>query len=203
MLHTSGRDINHRMGDINQSRSGSFDSACSDSSEPPKRVSRLLLLWPLAGIIALVAVVITYRPLDDTLIWWLAAVPFVISFTLTNIVWNKANAGGDVRSFFPLTTWLAWACLFVPAVLFLNGVLDHSPVEQHRQVVTRTILSHGSKGGIHYYLELTSWRPNHSREKVGVSQRNYLDYKVGDPIIVETRKGALGIPLLLSVHWPK
>jgi hypothetical protein len=190
------------MDEIDQPRIGGFDSASSEPSEPPRSVSRLLLLWPLAGFLAFVAVMIAYRPLDDTLIWWVGGVPCVISYTLTNIAWRKFKGGDDVRSFFPVTTWLGFGCLLVPASLFLNGALDHSAVEQHRQVVTRTILTHGGKGGIYYDLELTSWRPHHSREKIGVSERKYLDFKVGDAAIVETRKGALGIPLLVSIRWP-
>jgi hypothetical protein len=87
-------------------------------------------------------------------------------------------------------------------VLVVNGALDYSPVEQHRETVTRTILEHGRNGSIDYYLELTTWRPQHSHEKISVSERRYLDSKPGDPVIVETRKGALGIPLLVSVHQP-
>jgi hypothetical protein len=188
------------MDEIDQSRIGGFDSASSGSSEPTRTVSRLLLLWPLAGMIALVAVIITYRPLDEMLMWWLSGVPCVISYTLTNIAWRKAKAGGDVRSFFPLTSWLAVGCLFVPAVLFLNGALDHSPVEQHRQVVTRTIVAYGRSTS--YYLEFTSWRANRTHEKVMVSERWYHEAKRGDPVIVEAHKGALGIPLLASVHKP-
>jgi hypothetical protein len=188
------------MDEIDQCRVCGFDSASSDHSEPPRRVSRLLLLWPLAGFIAVAVAMITYRPLDETLLWCVGAVPCVISYILTNIVWRKANAGDDARSFFPLTTWLAWGCLFIPAILFLNGALDHSPVEQHRQVVTRTILTRGSRGSISYYLELTSWRANRTHEKVMVSKRLYLEAKPGDQVTVETHRGALGIPLLASVH---
>jgi len=184
-----------------QGRVLSADS--SASSQDSVKVHWALFFGPLAGIFALFAVMITYRPLDETLIWWVGGVPCVISYTLTNIAWRKAKGGDDVRSFFPATTWLALGCLLVPTVLFLNGALDHSPVEQHCQVVTRTILTHGRRGSIYYDLELTSWRPHHSHEKVGVSERKYLDFKPGDPVIIETRKGALGIPLLVWVHWPQ
>ncbi len=187
------------MDEIGQSRTGSFDSASLYSSEAPRRVSRLLLLWPLAGIIAFVVAVITYPPLDDTLVWWVGGVPCGISYILTNFVWRKANTGEDVRSFFPLTNLLAFACLFVPLVLFLNGALDQSPLEQHRQIVTRTILTH-HKGSTYYSLELTTWRRNRSHEEVTVSERKYLEARPGDPVTVETRRGALGIPLLVSVH---
>ena len=160
-----------------------------------------MFLGPVAGFIAFFAVVIAYPPIDDTLFWWVAGIPFLISYTLTNIAWRKAKTGKDARSFFPLTTWLAFGCLLVPTALFVNGALDHSPVEQHRQVVTRTILTH-SKGSSYYYLELTSWRENRTYEKVEVSERWYLNAKPGDPVTVETHRGALGIPLLVSVHQP-
>jgi hypothetical protein len=190
------------MKEIDHSPLGRLDSAPPDSNEPPRRVGRLLL-WPLAGVIALSAVMIAYRPLDDTLIWWMGGVPCAISYILTRIAWARAKRRDDVRSFFPLTTWLALGCLLVPAILFLNGALGHSPVERHRQVVTRTILTYGRRGSVYYSLELTSWRPPRSHEKIGVPEWKYLDFKVGDPVIVETRTGALGIPLLVSVHWPE
>src|SRR4051794_32846296 len=103
------------MDEIDQSRIDGLDSRSSDSSEPLPRVSRLLLLWPLAGFIAVVAAMITYRPLDEILLWWVGAVPCGISYTLTNIVWRKAKSGDNVRSFFPTTSgWRSAACLFQP-----------------------------------------------------------------------------------------
>jgi hypothetical protein len=164
-------------------------------------VSRLLLLWPLLGAVALFYEVITYSPLDDTLISWIGGIACVITATLINIAWGRAQTGADAQSFLPRTIWLATGCLLVPVVLQVNGALDHSPAEQHRQVVIRTILTHG-KNGTSYYLELTSWRANRTHEKVMVSERWYLEAKPGDPVIVETHRGALGIPLLASVRKP-
>jgi hypothetical protein len=189
------------MDEVDQSRIGGLDAGSPNPVEPPHKVSRLLLLWPLAGVVALFAEFITYPPLDDALIYFISAIPWMITTVLINIAWRKAQTGADVRSFFPPTIWLAIGCLFVPLVLLVNGALDHSPVEQHRQVVTRTILNHG-RGGSHYYLELTSWRANRTHEKVTVSERWYREAKPGDPVIVETHSGALGIPLLASVHRP-
>jgi hypothetical protein len=190
------------MNEIDQPRFGGLDPASPNSSEPPRKISRLLLLWPFAGVLALVTTVVNYQPLDDTLCWVAGGIPCLAIFYLINVSWRKAQRGNDIPSFFPRTIWLATACLLVPAVLFANGALDQSPVEQHRQVVTRTILEHGRHGSIYYYLELTSWRAGRTHEKVMVSEGRYLGTKVGDPMIVETHKGALGIPLLVSVHSP-
>lgn len=159
-------------------------------------------MWPLAGVVALLYEFITYPPLDDTLIFWIGGIPWMIAVVLINIAWRKAQTGADVRLFFPRTIWLAIGCLFVPVVLQVNGALDRSPLERHRQVVTHTILTHGRRGSIHYYLELTSWRANRTHEKVTVSERWYLEAKPGDPVTVETHRGALGIPLLVSAHEP-
>jgi hypothetical protein len=190
------------MDEFGQSRFGGLNPASPDSSEPPRKVSRLLLLWPLAGFVGLVTAIVTYRPLDDTLCWIAGGIPCVAIFYLINVSWRKAQRGNDIPSFFPRTIWLATACLLVPMVLFANGALDHSPVAQHRQVVTRTILEHGRHGNIYYYLELTSWRAGRTHEKVMVSEGLYLGTSVGDSMIVETHKGALGIPLVVSVHSP-
>jgi hypothetical protein len=187
------------MDDIDASQVGTLGLEAPGSIDPPRRVSRLLLLWPLAGVIALFAATITYRPLDNTLIWWIEGIPCLVVYTLINIAWRKAKSGENAR-FLPRSIWLAIGSLFVPTVLFLNGALDYSPAEQHRQVITRTIVTH-HRGEAFYYLELTSWR-GRSHEKLMVSERSYLEAKPGDPAIVETHKGALGIPLLISVHRP-
>jgi hypothetical protein len=188
------------MEEINPNQGGSLSTDSWEPGQDSVRVHWALFFGPLAGIIALGAVMIAYNPLDDTLIWWVGGIPCVISYTLTNIAWRKAKRGDDVRSFFPIITLLALGCLFAPAVLFLNGALDHSSVEQHRQVVTRAILKHDRHGNIYYSLELTSWRTNRAQETVTVSKRLYLEAKPGDSVIVETHRGALGMPLLTSVH---
>jgi hypothetical protein len=190
------------MNEISQSEIGTLGPDPTNSTEPPRKVSSLLFLWPITGFVLVVAAVLTYRPLDDALIWWVGGVPCLVVYTLINIAWRKAKSGEDAR-FLPRPVWLAIGSLFVPTILFLNGALDHSPVEQHRQVVTRTILEHGRRGGVSYYLELTSWRANRTHEKVMVSEQWYMQAKPGDPAIVETHRGALGIPLLVSVHRPE
>jgi hypothetical protein len=187
------------MNDMDASRLGTLGPEPTDSAEP-RKVSRLLLLWPLTGFILVIAAVVTYPPLDDVLIWWIGGIACMAVYIPINIAWRQANSGEKAR-FLPRPVWLAIGSLFVPTVLFLNGTLDHSPVEQHRQVVTRTLVTH-HRGDAYYYLELTSWR-GRAHEKLMVSERWYLQAKPGDPAIVETRRGALGIPLLVSVHRPE
>ena len=189
------------MDELDQSQIGVLSPEHRDFSQQPRRVSRLLLLWPLAGVIALILTSVTYPPLDDTLIYWIGGVPCFISATLINVAWRREQSGADVRSFFPPTVWLAIGCVIVPLILLANGAWDHSPVEQHRQIISRTILSHGRGGSTFYYVECSSWR-GRSHEKLMVSIREYVDSRPGDPVIIETHRGAFRIPLLVSVHRP-
>jgi hypothetical protein len=192
------------MDEIGAYKVGTLGPEPPDSSAQPRKVSRLLLLWPLAGFVALAVAVASYQPLDDTPIWWIGGLSCLIIYALINISWRKAQSGEESRSLLPRSLWLAIGSLLVPTVLFLNGVLDHSPVEQHRQVVIRTIVAHGRGGSASYYLEVESWRAGRTYEKVMVSEGWYLAARTGDIAIVETHRGGLGIPLLVSVsvHRP-
>jgi hypothetical protein len=190
------------MNEMYQSRVGGLEPGAIGIGEPPPRVHGALYLGPVAGVIALLVAVFSYQLLDEKLAYWIGAIPCAISWMVIINVRRAAKSGKDVRPFVPLAKRLALGSLFVPAILLANGGLDNSPVELHRETITRTILEYGRHGSVYYYLELTSWRPHHAHEKVGVPERKYLDYNVGDPVIVETRKGALGIPLLVSVHRP-
>jgi hypothetical protein len=100
------------MDEINPDQQWRLNSAPLESDKASAKVDWRLFLGPLAGLIALFAAAITYRPLDYTLIWWVGAVPCVISYTLTNIAFRKFKRGEDVRSFFPITTWLELGCFW-------------------------------------------------------------------------------------------
>ncbi len=187
------------MDEIDQSQIGHLGPESPSSIKPPRKVSWLLLLWPFAGLITTAVAVFSCTPLDDTLIWWISAIPILICYGLINISWRKAQAGEGVPSYFPRTVWLAAGCLAVPTVLFANGALDRSPVEQHRQTIIRTIIDHGRTGDIFYYVECSSWR-GRSREKLMVSPRVYTESRPGDSFVVETHSGAFGITMLVSAH---
>lgn len=185
-----------------QFKVGGLEAGATGIGEPPPRVHGAFYFGPVAGMIALLVAMVSYQAVDEKLAYWIGAIPCLIGWIVIINVRRAAKSGKDVRPFVPLTKRLALVSLFVPAILLANGGLDNSSVELHRETITRTILEYGRHGSVYYYLELTSWRPHHAHERVGVPEKKYLDYNVGDPVIVETRKGALGIPLLVSVHRP-
>ena len=85
-------------------------------------------------------------------------------------------------------------------VVIEPGVMTRT-VSDFTKFVTDRMLTH-HKGNVSYGLEVESWRPNRAHEEFSVSEGLYLALKPGDPVIVETHRGALGIPLLASVHLP-
>ena len=122
---------------------------------------------------------------------------FFLCLFLISYIQKKQKRGDDVSTFFPMTTWLALAPACIATVVFSNGALDRSPVEPHPAVVMRTLVMCGKSTS--YYLQTSSWRPNHSFEKLQVSYRVYTQFHINDPIIVEVHRGALNIPWLGAI----
>lgn len=147
------------MNQVEQPEVGVNVTRPPNSSEPFRRVRRLLLLWPLAGVVGLIVTNASYPPLDDPLLYWIGAFPcLVMGMLISSDVWRQVQSEADVRPFSPRIFWLAIICLAVPLVLFVNGKLDRSPIEKHRQTITRTVLDRDSKGNDFYYVECSSWR---------------------------------------------
>ena len=93
---------------------GALSADSSVSGQDSVKVHGTLFLGPVAGFIGFVAMVITYPPLDDTLIWWVAGIPCVISYTLTNSPGEKRRQGRTPDLSFPSRHgWRSAAHLFL------------------------------------------------------------------------------------------
>lgn len=186
------------MAEIHQHQVGGLNPEFPGLEEA-STVHGAFYLGPILGMIGVLFNMVTYNPLDNAILYWIGATPCLIGWmVIINARKRKKNAPALVSA----AKWLSLGSLCIPLVLLANGALDHSPIERHQQIVTRTILEHGRHGSTYYYLEVSSWRRGRTHEKVMVSERKYLDSTVGDPVVVETHAGALGIPLLVSVHRP-
>jgi hypothetical protein len=176
------------------------DGALSPAPQTPAfRVNPAFTLIPAAGLIGAMAAISRYRPVDQRAFLALTLVAFFAIIILIAHVRQKARRGEDVSSFFPLTYWLALAPALLALAFWINGALDHSAPELHRQVVTRKTVSHG-RHGTGYYIEFTSWRPQRTTERIGVPYQQYLEMQVDDPIIVDLHRGALAIPWIGGVR---
>ena len=181
------------MDEIEISSSGNPSPELTGPTSAGPALSRAFLIVPIAGLIGAVIAISRYRPVDQDLFFWTLLLRFSAAFFLIKYIRQKIRIGSDVSYLLPIT----YLMLFAPAVLglglWLNGSLDHSPPESHRQVVTGKFTSH-RRHGTSYYIELTSWREHRTTERVSVPPRQYAQFQVDDPIIVEVYRGALAIP---------
>ena len=161
-------------------------------------MNRWLPLAPIAGLIGTMIAILIYPPLDRTSFSVTAFIIFFLCLFLISYIQKKQKRGDDVSTFFPMTTWLALAPACIATAVLANGALDHSPVEPHPAVVMQTLVRRGKSTS--YYLQTSSWRPNHSFEKLQVSYRVYTHFQINDPIIVEVHRGALNIPWLGAIR---
>ena len=170
-----------------------------DSNNSPLGANRAFVLVPAGGLIGAMAALSVYRPLDrGTFLWLIFGAFFVIVFLLAHIR-RKTMGGSDVSSFFPMVYWVAFAPAVLGLALWLNGAMDHSPVESHKETVTRRYITHGRHGPT-YYIEFTSWRPKRLAEQMSVSYTQYMQLQVNDPVVVDIHRGALGIPWVGTIH---
>jgi hypothetical protein len=175
-----------------------FTSQQHDFDERPFRVNPGLQFVPIVGLIAFSYGVSRWRPLNPVPLYWLGFGLFFLSVFLLSHIRKKAKSGDDVRSYFPAATWLAFGPAFMAMIVLVNGPLDSSPVEQHQQAVTRKYITRGRSTS--YYVEFSSWRPDHATERASVSPKRYAEFQVNDPVIIDVHKGALGIPWMGTIR---
>jgi hypothetical protein len=82
--------------------------------------------------------------------------------------------------------------VLLAGVLFLNGALDHSPVNPTRTSILRKTLSRGRSTS--RYLIVASWRPDRFEEKLQVNRDTYQRFRTGAPVVIEIHRGLFGIP---------
>lgn len=165
-----------------------------DFDERPYRINRWLPLAPIAGLIGTLVGLLIYPPLDRNWFTWSAFLLFAPGIYLLSYLQKKQRRREDVSSFFPMTTWLAFAPLLVAAIVFTNGAVDRRPADFHPGVVTRKVMRHGKSNS--YYVETPSWRPGHLVERLQLPYRQWMQLQANDLIMVEVHRGALGIPWL-------
>lgn len=155
---------------------------------------------PLLGLLGFFAMRWKYPLLDDKPCFWVAIGLCFAALIPLRAAQDRAKAGKSVQSFFPITTWLAYGPAIVAAVLLLNGMLDRSPVEEHRQLVTDKRAVRGRWGSMTYYLEVTSWRASRGTEELEVSGVTYGQFSVEGPVTVELHRGALALPWVARIR---
>jgi len=162
------------------------------------RMNRWLPLAPIAGLIGTMIAILIYPPVDRNAFSWTVFIISVPCVFLISYLQKKQRRGDEISSFFPMTSCLAFAPICIAAVLFANGALDRFPVEPHAVVVTQRLVRRGKSTS--YYLQTSSWRANHSSEKLQVPYGVFAQFEPNDAAIVEVHRGAMGIPWLGAIR---
>lgn len=89
--------------------------------------------------------------------------------------------------------------LFIPygygVVMGANGIFDdHIDQTTYKVMVLNKHISHGSKSGTHYHLDLSPWAEGRGPRNIEVSYRFYNQLRIGDFVCISVRPGALSMP---------
>jgi len=146
----------------------------------------------VAGIIFLIIVSISYRPLDFSpylLGWALGAVAWMIWLPICGrLVRGRSDA---MRNFLISMLTLVFGAPIIcdGAIVFANAFFDQSPPVTHKTKVTRKWTTRGKSTS--YHTEVQSWRPADSGIQFSGSSF-YNSKQVGSPVTVVSKAGALG-----------
>jgi hypothetical protein len=178
------------MGQTGLQPTGTLGQNPSGTTQPSIRPDRMFQLIPTGGFFAFVWATSVYRPVDYLLVFLLGGSSWLAVAFLISHVHEKSRRGEDVSSFFPMIYWLALTPAVVALALWVNGAMDHHPVESHREFVVGTFQGRSS-----YYVDFTSWRAKRSTERAAIPYWQYQQFifLTDAPITVEIHPGALGI----------
>jgi len=148
-----------------------------------------LLIGGLAGTLVATRF---YPPLDiDRLLIFAIGIFFlpVLAHVILSIRKRLTSNAERMRSAYKYSGTLS---VVLAGVLFLNGVLDHSPVNPTRTPILRKTLSRGRSTS--RYLIVASWRPGRFEERLQVNGDTYHRFVVGAPVVIEIHRGLFGVP---------
>jgi hypothetical protein len=86
------------------------------------------------------------------------------------------------------------ALMLLALLLFLNGRLDTSLVNQVRVTVVKKVVLSSGKGATQYNLTVSSWRPGRSIENFNVVRIVFDRAVVGKTVTVDLHDGFLHLP---------
>jgi hypothetical protein len=181
-----------------QCSSCGLTSAAAELVFRRRLVSRTAIF--LAGSLALPYVSQIYPPLDLDLMLVFFGMLFFLALGLAILLDRRARKHQEIEAL----KRVCWALIPLPLVLaaglFANGKLD-SPknISYHPATVDSRYYMKGVVRGSRR-LFVSSWRPGQLIERLAVDADDFERFHEGDPIVVGTEPGALGIPWYYGVY---
>jgi hypothetical protein len=156
--------------------------------------------WFLVGTVMFLPVSQAFPPLElDRILIFLGALFFAL-FCLGLWMVNRARRRQEIEAIKHIYFGLLPVPWILAALLFINGRLDNG--RAHRE--TGRVVSKLSMTGLlrPQRLIVTSWRQDHTVERLSVGGDDYGRFQVGDSVVSEIKDGVMGIPWVFAVYRP-
>lgn len=154
----------------------------------------------MLGSLAFLAAADMFPPLEMDGMLIFCGVLFFLGLAIAVWVEHGALRGASIeirKRLFMALVPIPW---LLASLLFVNAKLDDSPVHDWE---TRVVGKFSMSAMVSTRrLVVVSWRDGHSYERVPVSQEEYSEFHIGEPVIVEVRSGLAGIPWVTGVIQP-
>jgi hypothetical protein len=188
--------------DCGADRTADQCSSCGLTSAAAELVLRRRLVrrtaFFLVGIILFVAASQEFPALELDAIMIFGGLVFFLSLALGYWVDYRARKRQEVEAMKRVYFGMIPVPWIFAGLLFLNGKLDTSlPIR-----VPATIVGKVSIGAFprSRRLVVNSWRMGRRFERIAVDQNDYDRFHNGDDIVIQAKKGALGIPWIYGVY---
>jgi len=118
---------------------------------------------------------------------------FALPVILQLFSFLRRRSNEDIERWRRVYVYSGLVLVIIALLLFVNGGLDDSPLNQVKATVVRKAVVEGRYGN-QYNVTVSSWRPARSIENLNVRSDVFERAVVGKAVIVELHKGFLGLP---------
>jgi len=188
--------------DCGADRTADQCSSCGLTSAAAELVLRRRLVrrtaFFLVGIILFVVASQEFPALELDAIMIFGGIIFFLSLALGYWVDYRARRHQEVEAMKRVYFGMIPVPWIFAGLLFFNGKLDTSPAIR----VPATVVGRVSTGAFprSRRLVVTSWRMGRRFEHISVDQNDYDRFHTGDDVVIQARKGAVGIPWIYGVY---
>ena len=188
--------------DCGADRTADQCSSCGLTSAAAELVLRRRLVrrtaFFLVGIILFVLASQEFPALELDAVMIFAGAVFFLSLALGYWVDYRARKHQEVEAMKRVYFGMIPVPWILAGLLFFNGKLDASlPIRVPATVVGKVAIGVFPRSR---RLVVTSWRMGRRFERISVDQNDYDRFQKGDAVIIQAKKGAVGIPWIYGVY---
>jgi len=188
--------------DCGADRTADQCSSCGLTSAAAELVLRRRLVrrtaFFLVGIILFVVASQEFPALELDAIMIFGGIVFFLSLALGYWVDYRARKHQEVEAMKRVYFGMIPVPWIFAGLLFFNAKLDTSPpIRVPARVVGKVSIGAFPRSR---RLVVTSWRMGRRFERISVDQNDYDRFQRGDDVVIQAKKGAVGIPWIYGVY---